>query len=38
MEIEMNHFGADGEALPEPAPPSAVQGDVHWLDWHEEER
>ena len=38
LEIEMNHFGVDGEALPEPATPSAVQGDVHWLDWHEEER
>ena len=25
----------EGETQPLP---SAVQGDVHWLDWHEEER
>jgi hypothetical protein len=37
LEIEFNHFGVDGEIHgPEPEP-SAAQGDVHWLDWHEDE-
>jgi hypothetical protein len=38
MEIEMNHFGLDGEPRVPQQEISAVQGDVHWLDWHEEER
>lgn len=37
MEIEMNHFDEAGEPRPEAQPVSAVQGDIHWLDWHEEE-
>lgn len=36
LEIEMNHFDEQGEPRVIERP-SAVQGDIHWLDWHEEE-
>ena len=37
MEIEMNHFGANGEPSDQAPTSTAAQGDVHWLDWHEDE-
>jgi hypothetical protein len=38
IEIEMNHFDADGEPRIDTQPVSAAQGDIHWLDWHGEDR
>jgi hypothetical protein len=37
LEIEANHFGLTGEPVVGLPEPSAAQGDVHWLDWHEDE-
>jgi hypothetical protein len=35
LQIEHNHFHPETGALIETPVPSAAQGDVHWLDWHE---